>query len=157
MLAFRVFSQPFKINHDDPETAIQYAWEAMACREAYDEAFSIFQELSYKGYHKAQYWLAHMFVLGEGRKEDFKQAKFWYEKAASRGNADAMRELGAMYACPEDYGYIVTKNTEKAKECEIIARNNPNSMLKLSKIRLYTKAICTFFPSTAANRSCASS
>ena len=116
LLSLKTFSQSFEIDYNDADTAIQYAWEAMACREAYDEAFTIFQELSYKGYHKAQYWLAHMYALGEGRREDFKQAKFWYEKSASRGNADAMRELGAMYACPEDYGYIVTKNTEKAKE-----------------------------------------
>ena len=116
LLSLKTFSQSFEIDYNDADTAIQYAWEAMACREAYDEAFTIFQNLSYKGYHKAQYWLAHMYALGEGRNEDFKQAKFWYEKSAARGDADAMKELGAMYAYPEDFGYIVTKDIEKAKE-----------------------------------------
>ena len=116
LLSLKTFSQSFEIDYNDADTAIQYAWEAMACREAYDEAFTIFQNLSYKGYHKAQYWLAHMYAFGEGRNEDFKQAKFWYEKSASRGDADAMKKLGAMYAYPEDFGYIVTKDIEKAKE-----------------------------------------
>ncbi|MBW7840899.1 MAG: sel1 repeat family protein, partial [Chitinophagaceae bacterium] len=48
---------------------------------------------------------------GQGVTQDYKQAKYWYEKAAENGNAMAMKNLGVLY----ENGRGVTQDYEKAK------------------------------------------
>ncbi len=45
----------------------------------------------------AQYEIAHRYATGKGVAKDYKQAKIWYEKAASRGLAMAQYRLGTLY------------------------------------------------------------
>ena len=37
-------------------------------------------------------------IKGEGVPKDYKQAVYWFRKAADQGNAGAQYNLGAMYA-----------------------------------------------------------
>ncbi|MCQ2326421.1 MAG: SEL1-like repeat protein, partial [Bacteroidales bacterium] len=42
-----------------------------------------------QGYAKAQYNLALCYVYGNGVIQDYKKAKYWWEKAAEQGLAEA--------------------------------------------------------------------
>ncbi|MDS4057067.1 MAG: tetratricopeptide repeat protein [Candidatus Contendobacter sp.] len=46
----------------------------------------------------AQFRLGQMYAKGEGVKQDYAQARQWYQKAADQGHADAQFNLGTMYA-----------------------------------------------------------
>jgi uncharacterized protein len=45
----------------------------------------------------AQYQLGLMYYKGQGVAQDYKQAAFWYQKAADQGNANGQYNLGVMY------------------------------------------------------------
>jgi TPR repeat protein len=53
-----------------------------------------------------------MYAHGVGIKQDWSQAKPWFEKAAAQGDAKAQVALGVMYA----NGHGVKKDLAKAKE-----------------------------------------
>ena len=55
--------------------------------------------------------LGEGYAVGSGVKVDFKMAMFWFKKAASAGNADAMVEVGSLYR----FGMGVPQDTNKAK------------------------------------------
>ena len=76
------------------------ALEALNKKE-YKLAFSIFEdisseieELANKGNDKAQYNIGYMYHRGFGVKQNYERAVYYYEKAASNGNADAQSMLG---------------------------------------------------------------
>ena len=51
--------------------------------------------------------LGSLYYIGKGVPRDYAQARSWYEKAATKGNAAAMASLGALYVfgngVPRDY------------------------------------------------------
>lgn len=57
-----------------------------------------------------QYKLGNRFYHGLGVDLDYKQAVYWYEKAANQGNIDAQFNLGVCY----DNGSGVSQDSEKA-------------------------------------------
>lgn len=61
---------------------------------------------------EAQWMLGEFYFSGTGVKQDFAQAKQWYEKSAQQNNPQANYALGSMYA----NGQAVTKSTIKAME-----------------------------------------
>jgi len=46
---------------------------------------------------EAQFDLGLRYYNGEGVVKNYKQAVYWYEKAANQGNADAQFNLGLCY------------------------------------------------------------
>ena len=59
--------------------------------------FQIMLSAAQKGSSEAQFNLGAMYVKGQGVKQDFTQAVYWYLKAAEQGDAGAQFSLGAMY------------------------------------------------------------
>jgi TPR repeat protein len=55
------------------------------------------KENAARGEASAQFNLGIMYYEGKGVKQDFSQAKLWYEKAATQGYAQAQFNLGLMY------------------------------------------------------------
>ncbi|MBQ7538122.1 tetratricopeptide repeat protein [uncultured Treponema sp.] len=88
-----------------------------------------------KGNPEAQLKLAIMFYYGEGEKQDYSKAAYWYEKAAEQGNADAINNLGVLYA----NGFGVGRNISFAKKLwELASRQgNLNAKLNLQNLYLY--------------------
>tara|TARA_R110002111_G_scaffold76736_3_gene121454 strand:+ start:1369 stop:2091 length:723 start_codon:yes stop_codon:yes gene_type:complete len=64
-----------------------------------DPALSImyFKQSAERGHAKAQYNIGASYKLGDGLPQSNKDAKIWYEKAASQGYADAQVQLGLIY------------------------------------------------------------
>lgn len=63
---------------------------------AFAQNFLEIKEKAAQGFAKAQYNLGLMYFKGEGVKQDFSQAKLWYEKAAAQGDAEAKKALEIM-------------------------------------------------------------
>jgi TPR repeat protein len=57
------------------------------------------------------YWLGFLYDMGLGVNQNYTTAKYWYEKAAEKGETRAMNNLGYMY----DEGHGVTQNFTTAK------------------------------------------
>ena len=74
------------------------------------EAFAEFSALAEKNDARAQQALAWMYYEGQGRKRDYKQAAFWYRKAADQGNVTAQINLAQLYA----YGKGVKQDFSEA-------------------------------------------
>ena len=52
---------------------------------------------AHNGDARAQFNVGMLYLKGEGVPQDYKEARFWIEKAARRGLADAQASLGALY------------------------------------------------------------
>jgi len=64
----------------------------------FDRAFQYYKESAIKGeISEAENCLGLMLEEGVGTRQDVEEAKNWYEKAASKGNADALYNLGLLY------------------------------------------------------------
>jgi TPR repeat protein len=59
--------------------------------------FRKFFEGANRGHMLAQHGLSLMYYIGQGVKQDFKEAAKWYRKAADQGDAEAQSNLGTMY------------------------------------------------------------
>ena len=59
--------------------------------------FATVKPLAEKGDAKAQYRLGECYYYGDGISRDFKQAEYWYRKAADNGYARAQVRLGGCY------------------------------------------------------------
>ena len=57
----------------------------------YGKALASWQKAAAQGNVSAQTTLGIMYEKGQGAAVDYKQATFWYRKAAERGNADDLR------------------------------------------------------------------
>jgi TPR repeat protein len=51
-----------------------------------------------------------MYATGSGVQKDYKEALSWYQKAAAKGNADALYSLGEAY----EHGQGVRENVQQA-------------------------------------------
>jgi TPR repeat protein len=63
----------------------------------YTKAYQLFQGLAESGDTKAQYDLSLMFIQGIGTKQNIGQGLVWLNRAAEKGNIEAMLELGVLY------------------------------------------------------------
>ena len=63
-------------------------------------------------YAVAENDLGHSYEYGLGIKQDYLQAKEWYEKSAKQGNAYAQNNLGEPY----EYGAGAEKDLQQATE-----------------------------------------
>lgn len=61
---------------------------------------------------EAQWMLGEFYFSGTGVKQDFAQAKHWFEQAAQQNNPQANYSLGSMYST----GQGVSKNITKAMQ-----------------------------------------
>jgi hypothetical protein len=64
----------------------------------YATAFRLFKPLAEHGDMRAQSAVGYMYYMGRRVEKDFRQARYWYEKAAAQGEKVAQNNLGAMYA-----------------------------------------------------------
>lgn len=64
----------------------------------YASAFKLMSQLARQGDAPAQYNLGLMYTKGQGVAQDYRQARYWYEKAANRSLARAQNNLGSLYA-----------------------------------------------------------
>ena len=64
---------------------------------AFAQSLEQTKEKAEKGDAAAQCGLGVMYGKGEGVKQDWDQAKAWFEKAAAQGDHKAQRNLGMMY------------------------------------------------------------
>jgi TPR repeat protein len=67
-----------------------------------------------------------MYQVGIGLLMDYDMAAFWYGKAADKGNADAMYNLGSMYESSQG----VAKDLKLAKELYFKAADLGNTEAK---------------------------
>jgi len=63
----------------------------------YTKAYQLFQGLAESGDTKAQYALSLMYIQGIGTKQNIGQGLVWLNRAAEKGNIEAMLELGVLY------------------------------------------------------------
>lgn len=80
--------------------------EAYLMRD-YAGALKAFQD---EGSADSLYMIGYMYELGEGVKEDKKEAAQWFRKAADLGDARAQYRLGRMY----QFGYGVEQDGKEA-------------------------------------------
>jgi TPR repeat protein len=63
----------------------------------YTKAYQLFQGLAESGDTKAQYDLSLMYIQGIGTKQNIEEGLVWLNRAAQKGNIEAMLELGVLY------------------------------------------------------------
>jgi len=63
----------------------------------YTKAYQLFKGLAESGDTKAQYDISLMEIQGIGTKQNIEQGLVWLNRAAQRGNVEAMLELGVLY------------------------------------------------------------
>ncbi len=66
-------------------------------RGDHETAFKEFKPLAEQGNTWAQYYVGHMYIMGQGIPKDYTEAFKWYEKAAEQGNTWAQYNVGVMY------------------------------------------------------------
>jgi len=71
--------------------------ERLYRHRAYSEAFAIYLSLAERGRVGCQRFVGWMYLFGEGIERDAEQAYSWFEKAARRGDREAM--FGAGRSC----------------------------------------------------------
>lgn len=94
---------------------LDYLYEkAISCWEnkEYQDAYGIFDELSKKGYPRADMWKAWFYEEGVVVKQNYNYSTYLYKKAAQNGVARASRILGDIYK----NGLRVEKNYPEAVE-----------------------------------------
>lgn len=84
-----VSAPAYAVTMEDVRTAI-------ADKRPFD-AFTYLKELAPAGDPEAQYRLGDIYRWGDVGPADFKQALYWYSRAANQGNVDAMLGLAGMY------------------------------------------------------------
>lgn len=82
-----------------------------ANRGEFAKALRIWMSLADKGDAEAQYNLGRLYARGDGVKKDFKEAAYWFEKAANRNHRDAADKLSHMY----EVGDGVRRDAERAR------------------------------------------
>lgn len=57
------------------------------------------ETLAHKGSPVAQFALAHMYLSGQGKPQDYAAAHHWFSRAAAAGRADAQNMVGRCHEC----------------------------------------------------------
>ena len=57
--------------------------------DEYKATFRLYKDLSEQGNSRAQNSLAAMYANGEGTKQDYQQAKLWFDKSCNNGHQGA--------------------------------------------------------------------
>ena len=81
---------------------------------------------------KLYYRLGSMNMTGTGTEVDLEQARYYFEKAAELGNADALYGLGKLYLKPEFSGYDPAKAVEYLEKAA--AKDNAFAKYQLGKL-----------------------
>lgn len=78
----------------------------------FEMAFALFTSAANQNHANAQFQLGYSYDIGRGCKQDYVQARQWYEKAAAAGLSGAQNNLGSLYL----NGQGVAKDDAKAYE-----------------------------------------
>ncbi len=79
-------------------------------RRDFETAMELWRPLAEKGDVRAQFKVGHMYVYGEGVRQDVAEAIKWFRKAAEQGHSGAQYNLGIIH----DVGRAVEKNPVEA-------------------------------------------
>jgi TPR repeat protein len=84
-----------------------------------------------------------MYEFGRGVTRDLSQASAWYEKAASRGEVQAMYDLGHLYDAGPLYEGGLPQDYEKARYWLVKAAEGGNrmAMVRLSDMYKYGEGV----------------
>lgn len=94
----------------------------------------LFMDLAQKGHDESQYNLGVCYEQGDGIQQDFKQAVYWYRKAADQGFDRAKYNLGVCYY----NGYGVAKDYDEAAKLFLDAATHGHMGAQ------YNMAVCYF-------------
>ena len=99
-------------------------------------SFQLYQPKANQGDAQAQYNLALLYDHGVGTPQDYKQAVYWYTKAAEQGHVNSQYSLGQMYSesyskeVPHDYKQAVFWYTKAAEQGYVYAQYNLGQMYR---------------------------
>ena len=121
------FAIPEPVQHLDKDQRIEKASEAYQQARLhlkkmdYSAAFDLMKEAAELGLTEAERELEEMYEKGQGPDENLKEAFFWYEKAAAKGDMIALLQAGFIV----EKGLIFDPDADKAKEYYKRAFENP--------------------------------
>lgn len=73
----------------------------------FEKAFRVFHLFAERGFAVAQYNLGVMYDRGEGTKQNYREAMYWYRHAGNQGYTSAQYNLGVIYTLgdgvPQNY------------------------------------------------------
>jgi TonB family protein len=117
-------------NRGDPQAMVELGEAYM--EDNGSEAALWFRKAADMGNPSAMLYLAGIYELGSGVRQDYGLAAQWYSKAAGAGNADAMYNLGRMY----ENGQGVAKDLNHAYKFYVQAAGLGNVEAKAKLARL---------------------
>lgn len=109
-----------------------------AGKRAYDRgdfagALEQWRPLANKGHAEAQYWLGHMYFMGEGVRQNDAESLRWFRRSAEQGDEGSMGALGMAYW----EGWGVRENLILAYKWMLLAamQGDPGSRAVLDLLR----------------------
>jgi len=100
----------------------------------YASAFKEFNTLAQRGHDEAQRRLGMMYYFGDGVKQDYKEAVFWYRKSAEQGNPAAQNNIAFMYMAGkgilQDYKEAFRWYSKSASQGHPIGQGNLGGMYR---------------------------
>lgn len=101
------------------------------------ELWGSLQRLAKTGYVEAQFEIATLYVEGLGIPQNYKQAAFWFSKAADQGHVKSSQILGDLYAT----GYGVPRDYQKAAIRYKVAADRGDMLAQYSLALLHEKSL----------------
>ena len=106
-------------------------------KQDYAKALQFFTMAAERGHAEAQFWLGHMYEVGEGVRRNSKEAAKWWEKSAAQGLPLAQYWLGRKYARGEGVKQDKTRAIELFRKA---SSEIPESAYELKKLNIYAPA-----------------
>ena len=118
----------------------------------YDKAFTTMQSLAETSDHGfAQYYIAMMYMKGQGVEQDYKNAGKWFRKASEKNIPQAQYKLGNLYfkgrGVPKDYEYAYvwfSVGAAHEHKLSIDAINKAKTKLSDEELKEANKLIATY-------------
>ena len=118
----------------------------------YDKAFTTMQSLAETSDHGfAQYYIAMMYMKGQGVEQDYKNAGKWFRKASEKNIPQAQYKLGNLYfkgrGVPKDYEYAYvwfSVGAAHEHKLSINAINKAKTKLSDEELKEADKLIATY-------------
>ena len=101
------------------------------------KALQFFTMAAERGHAGAQFWLGHMYEVGEGVRRNSSEAAQWWEKSAAQGLPLAQYWLGRKYARGEGVKQDKNKAIDLFRKA---AREIPEAADELKKLNIYAPA-----------------
>lgn len=118
----------------------------------YEKAFTTMQSLAETSDHGyAQYYMAMMYLQGQGVEQDYKTASDWFRKASEKNIPQAQYKLGNLYfkgrGVPKDYEYAYiwySVGASHKHELSVSAIKKAKEKLSDDELKEADKVIATY-------------